>query len=70
MLVNRKLQKHWWISGFNLGEKLYLPSALTLKSTIQMPNKEMLEAFTAAIDANIMGDVSYTVKGLKVNLVW
>ncbi len=70
VLVNRKLQDHWWISGFNIGEKLYLPSALTLKSTLVMPDKEMLEAFTAAIDENVMGDVTYTVDGLNVNLVW
>ncbi len=70
ILVNRKLQDHWWICGFNLGEKLYLPSSLTLRSTLVMPDKEMLEAFTAAIDSNIMGDVSYTVDGLNVNIVW
>ncbi len=70
MLIDRPLQKHWWISGFHLSNKRYLPAALTVKSTIQMRDKEMLEAFTAAIDANIMNDVTYTVKGLKVNLVW
>ena len=70
VLVNRELQKHWWISGFHLSNKRYLPSALTLKSTIVMPDSEMLEAFTAAIEANVMDDVSYTVDGLKVNLVW
>ncbi len=70
ILVNRKLQDHWWICGFNIGEKLYLPTALTLRSTIVMPDKEMLDAFTAAIDANVMKDVSYTVDGLNVNIVW
>ena len=70
VLVNRPLQRHWWISGFNIGTMRYLPSVLTLKSTIVMPDEEMLEAFTASIDENVMGDVSYTVDGLKVNLVW
>lgn len=70
VLVDRPLQKHWWISGFHLSDRRYLPSALTLKTTIEMPDKEMLEAFTAAIDANVMDDVSYTVDGLKVNIVW
>ncbi len=69
-LVNRPLQRHWWISGFHLGTMRYLPSALTLKSTIVMPDEEMLEAFTAAIDKNVMNDVEYTVDGLKVSLVW
>ena len=70
ILVNRKLQDHWWISGFNVGEKLYLPSALTLKTTLVMNDEEMLNAFTKAIDENVMGDVSYTVDGLAVNVVW
>lgn len=70
LLFERPLQKHWWISGFHLSSRRYIPSTLTLKSTIVMPDEEMLEAFTASIDANIMGDVTYTVDGLKVNLVW
>ena len=70
VLVDRKLQRHWWISGFHLSDRRYLPSALTLKSSIVMPDKGMLEAFTAAIDANVMGDVTYTVDGLTVSLVW
>lgn len=70
IIVNRELQQHWWISGFHLSNKRYLPTALTVKSTIVMPDEEMLEAFTASIDANKKGDVSYTVDGLSVNLVW
>lgn len=70
VLVNRKLQNHWWICGFNIGESLYLPSALTLKSTLIMPDSGMLEAFTEAIDNNVMGDVTYTVDGLSVNVQW
>lgn len=70
VLIDRPLQRHWWLSGFHIGTMRYLPSALTLKSTIVMPNEEMLEAFTAAIDNNVMNDVEYTVDGLKVNLVW
>ena len=70
VLVDRKLQNHWWISGFNLSDKLYIPSALTLTTTIVMPDKEMLNAFTAAIEDNVMNDVTYTVDGLSVTLVW
>lgn len=70
VLIDRPMQRHWWISGFHLSNRRYLPSALTLKTTIEMPNEEMLEAFTASIDANVMGDVSYTVDGLNVNIVW
>ena len=70
VIVNRELQKHWWISGFHLSNRRYLPSAMTIKSTIVMPDEEMRDAFTAAIDANVMDDVTYTVEGLKVNIVW
>lgn len=70
VLVDRPLQKHWWISGFHLSNRRYIPSLLTLKTTIVMTDEEMLNAFTAAIDANVMDDVTYTVDGLKVNLVW
>lgn len=70
LLLSRPLQKHWWISGFHLSNRRYIPSLLTLKTTIVMTDEEMLNAFTAAIDANVMDDVTYTVDGLKVNLVW
>lgn len=70
LLVNRPLQRHWWVSGFHISNRRYLPTALTLESTIVMTDEAMLKAFTEAIDDNIMGDVSYTVDGLNVNLVW
>ena len=70
LLVNRELQKHWWISGFHIGTARYLPSSLTLKTSIVMPDEEMLNAFTESIDNNVMGDVSYTVDGLTVSITW
>ena len=41
-----------------------------MKFTIEMPDKEMLEAFTGAIDNHFKHDVAYTVDGLKVNVIW
>ena len=70
VLLSRPMESHWWISGFALSTKVYSPASLTLKSTIQFPDMEMLEAFTDAIDNEINGDASYTVDGLKVNFVW
>lgn len=70
VLVDRPMQNHWWLSGFHISSKRYIPSLLTLKTTIVMTDEEMLNAFTAAIDANVMNDVTYTVDGLNVNLVW
>ncbi|MBE6715971.1 MAG: DUF4474 domain-containing protein [Ruminococcaceae bacterium] len=70
LIVNRPMQKHWWISGFHLSDKRYIPAVLTLKSSIEMPDEGMLKAFTDAIDRNLYRDVSYTVDGLTVSLVW
>lgn len=70
LIVERPLDEHWWVCGFHINDRRYIPSLLTLESTIVMADEEMLEAFTNAIDENVMGDVSYTVDGLNVNLVW
>ncbi len=70
LLVDKPLQKHWWINGFHLNGRMYLPSTLTLKSSIVMPDEEMLNAFCESIDNHYRKDVTYTVDGLTVNLVW
>ncbi|MBR3768183.1 MAG: DUF4474 domain-containing protein [Clostridia bacterium] len=70
LLVNRPLQKHWWLSGFNIGPTKYLPSSLRLKASVVMPDEGMLKAFTDAIDNCYMNDVRYGVDGLTVTLVW
>ena len=70
VLVEKEREKHWWINGFNMCGKMYLPKSLTMKFTIEMPDKEMLEAFTGAIDNHYKHDVAYTVDGLKVNVIW
>ena len=70
ILVNKPLQKHWWVNGFNLSGRMYFPSTLTLKSSIVMPDEEMLAAFCESIDNHYRKDVTYTVDGLTVNLIW
>ncbi len=70
ILVNKPLQKHWWINGFNLSGRMYLPSTLTLKFSIVMPNEEMRDAFCESIDNHYRKDVTYTVDGLTVSVVW
>ena len=67
---SRKEAKHWWVNGFQLSKNLYSADELTLKFTIEMKDEEMLDAFCKSVDNNIRGDVSYTVSGLKVSLVW
>ncbi|MBR3438961.1 MAG: DUF4474 domain-containing protein [Clostridia bacterium] len=70
LLFSRPEENHWWINGFKLSKTLYSADELTLKFTIEMKDREMLEAFCKSVDGNIWGDVSYTVDGLKVSLVW
>ena len=70
VLVNRPLKEHWWVNGFNLSGTMYLPETITLKFSMIMPDKEMLDAFCEAIDKHPQKDVTYTVDGLKVNVVW
>ncbi len=70
ILVNKPLQLHWWVNGFNLGTRMYLPHTLTMKFSVVMTDEEMLNAFCKAIDEHYMGDVTYTVDGLTVNAIW
>lgn len=70
VLVNKPAQMHWWINGFNLGLRMYLPESLTMKFSIVMEDEEMLKAFTEAIDNHYKHDVTYTVDGLTVYGTW
>lgn len=70
VLVNKPAQLHWWVNGFNLGLRMYLPESLTMKFSIVMEDEEMLMAFTEAIDNHYKHDVSYTVDGLTVYGTW
>lgn len=70
LLVNQEPQMHWWINGFQMSDRIYIPDSLTLKSSIVMPDEEMLNAFCEAIDSHYRKDVSYTVEGLTVYFVW
>ena len=62
--------KHWWINGFKISDTIYTPSVLTMKYTIEMPDTDMLRAFAAAIDANLLHDATYTVDGLTITVTW
>ncbi len=70
LLVNQEPQFHWWINGFNMSDRMYIPSSLTMKFSIIMRDEEMLKAFCEAIDNHYRKDVTYTVDGLKISVVW
>lgn len=70
LLVNQDPQMHWWINGFQMSRRRYIPDSLTMKFSIVMPDEEMLKAFCESIDNHYLHDVSYEVDGLKINVVW
>ncbi len=70
ILVDEGPMMHWWVNGFNLSDRMYLPESLTMKFSIEMTDEEMLNAFCESIDNHYMNDVTYTVDGLTVNVVW
>ncbi len=70
ILVDKGPELHWWMNGFHLGTRMYIPESLTMKFSIVMTDEEMLKAFCEAIDNHYMNDVTYTVDGLTVNAVW
>lgn len=69
-LLDLEPQKHWWINGFKLNGYTYEPDSLVLEFSIEMPDMNMVNAFIAAIDAEENGDVSYSVSGTTVSVVW
>ena len=70
VLVEKPLQKHWWINGFNLSGQMYLPQSITMEFTIEMPDEGMRKAFCESIENHYQKDVSYTVDGDTVCVVW
>lgn len=70
LLVNQDPQMHWWINGFQMSRRRYIPDTLTMHFSIVMPNEEMLNAFCESIDNHYLHDVTYTVDGLKINVTW
>ncbi len=70
VLVDVGPEKHWWINGFKLNGKSYEPESLTLEFSIEMPDTDMLNAFTKAIDNEEHKDTTYTVSGTTVSVIW
>lgn len=60
---------HWWVTGFAVSDTAYLPESLTLISTIELKDEEMLRVVTEALDKKA-GIIDYEVDGLEVTLTW
>lgn len=69
LLLKRERQLHWWVTGFNVSTTAYLPSSMTLVSTITMKDVEMLKAFKGALDKKSSA-VDYKINGLDVTITW
>lgn len=69
LLLTRERQLHWWVTGFNVSDTAYLPSTMTLVSTITMKDEEMLKAFKGALDKK-SAVVDYEINGLDVTITW
>ncbi|MBQ4244543.1 MAG: DUF4474 domain-containing protein [Clostridia bacterium] len=70
VLVDIEPTLHWWVNGFQMHKRMFLPQSLTLESTISFPNETMRDAFTASVAKEYHHDVTYTVDGLDVSIVW
>lgn len=70
VLLDLGPEKHWWINGFKLNGMTYEPEALSLEFSIEMPDMEMVKAFTQAIENEENGDTTYTVSGTTVSVKW
>lgn len=69
LLLSRGPVKHWWVTGFSVDDVCYVPSTLTLVTTITMKDKEMLNAFTKALKKKRLV-LDYKVDGLDVTIKW
>ena len=70
LLFEREEALHWWINGFKIDKNYYLPSSITLITTLTMPDEEMKNAFCEAIDNHYRHDVKYYADGLRVTVAW
>ena len=70
LIVEKSMEKHWWLSVFKMGKVLYLPETLTMEFSITFPNEEMLQCFVSSVDNHGGSDVTYSVDGLTFTGVY
>lgn len=62
-------KKHWWLTIFNLGE-YSSPSELSMNISITFPNKEMMNAFVAALLEKGYKQEELFICGTKVHFIY
>lgn len=70
LLVDLGPEMHWWINGFHMSDRMYVPESLTMHFSLVMTDEDMLNAFCKSMDEHYKKDVTYTVDGLKVSVIW
>ncbi len=70
LIFERPEQEHWWLTGFKISDTLYPARTMTLDFSIEMKDEQMLEAFCEAVENHYRHDMTYTVDGLTVNVIW
>lgn len=68
MLFEMEPTLHWWLTGFQLHPKAYIPESLTMRGTIDFPTAEMATLF--ADKANATGEIEATQNGANVAFIW
>lgn len=69
LIFARPTTKHWWVTGFAVGETAYLPRSLTLVGTVTLLDEDMLAAFVKALKKKSLV-LDYEVDGLTVTITW
>lgn len=67
LLVSREPELHWWMTGFRVTDKAYLPESLTVKGTIEMRDEEMADLFVAAAEKE---GIEASRDGVLVSYEW
>ena len=48
LILKREPELHWWVTGFKIGQKAYIPQSLTIHGYIEFPDEEMASLFEAS----------------------
>lgn len=59
---------HWWLTGFKLHPKAYVPKSMTMHGTIDFPTEEMATLFVE--NANATGQIEAVQDGAHTSFVW
>lgn len=68
IIIERDEMRHWWMCGFRFGPGVS-PDDLTMESTIQFENEEMMNSFLEAAK-EFDDEMNVSAENLKVTIIW